>query len=133
VANIFSLTEAVSIALHGMVLISKSEKKMNVIQISEKIGASKHHVAKVFQRLVKDNFLGSTRGPSGGFHLKKQPKEITLLDIYQSIEGNIEIATCPTHSDVCPFKSCILGNVANNLTKTFKEYLEKTTLESLQN
>lgn len=128
-SKIVTLTEAASIALHGMILVAKAEKMANVLHIAELTGSSKHHVAKIFQRLVKDNFLESHRGPSGGFTLKKDPKDITLLQIYESIEGKIEITTCPLDKHICPFDKCIMDNVTTKMTTDFRKHLESNTLE----
>lgn len=122
-SKIFSLSEAGSIAIHSMVLIARSETKLNVVKIAELTGSSKHHVAKVLQRLVKDDFLVSNRGPHGGFGLKKSADEINLLEIYESIEGKIEITKCPMDNLICPFEKCILGNVVGNMTQNFKDYM----------
>ena len=73
-SKIVTLSEAASIALHAMVLITRSTEKLNVGQIAESIDSSKHHVAKVMQRLAKENFVASNRGPSGGFVLKMKPE-----------------------------------------------------------
>lgn len=127
-SKIFSLSEAGSIAIHSMVLIAKSENKLNVIKIAERTGSSKHHVAKVLQRLVKDDFLTSNRGPHGGFKLKRPAEEIDLLEIYESIEGRIEITECPMDNMICPFDKCILGNVIGNMTQNFKDYLQSQKL-----
>ncbi len=127
-SKIVTLTEAASIALHGMIIVAKSDKMANVVQIAELTGSSKHHVAKIFQRLVKDNFLDSHRGPSGGFSLKMDPKDITLLQIYESIEGRIEVTTCPMDKSICPFGKCIMDNVTRKMTVDFREHLQKHTL-----
>ncbi|MBW7847790.1 MAG: Rrf2 family transcriptional regulator [Bacteroidales bacterium] len=127
-SKIVTLTEGASIALHGMIIVARSGGKANVIQISEVTNSSKHHVAKIFQRLVKDNFLESHRGPSGGFSLKKDPSEITLLDIYESIEGKIEMTACPHDKLVCPFDKCIMNNVTYKMTVDFRDHLQKHTL-----
>lgn len=127
-SKIVTLTEAAGIALHGITIIAKSEKGLNVLEVADRIGSSKHHVAKVFQRLVKENFLGSTRGPSGGFVLKKKPEEIKLLDVYEAIEGKIDINTCPLEKKNCPFDSCILENITVKMTEQFRNYLESHTL-----
>lgn len=128
-SKVFSLSEAGSIAIHGMVLIAKAEDQMNVVKISERTGSSKHHVAKVFQRLVKDDFLISHRGPSGGFRLKKPASEISLLDIYESIEGKIEVSECPVSNPICPFSKCIIGGIITDMTQNFKTYLQSQTLD----
>lgn len=128
-AKIVTLSEAASIALHAMILIAKSDQLINVIKIAEITDSSKHHVAKVLQRLVKDNFVISQRGPSGGFLLKKKPTDITLLEIYESIEGKIEITSCPLGKQICPFDKCFMNNITTKMTKDFREHLDSHTLE----
>ncbi|WP_439185645.1 RrF2 family transcriptional regulator [Carboxylicivirga taeanensis] len=123
-SKIVTLSEAASIALHSMVLIARSETKLNVNQISEAIDSSKHHVAKVMQRLAKEDFVASNRGPSGGFILKQDPSEVSLLMIYEAIEGRVAIQSCPGDKRTCIIGSCMLGDLSKNMTKEFKEYME---------
>jgi Rrf2 family protein len=124
-SKLISLSEASSIAIHGIILIAGSEKAMNVNTIADTTGTSKHHVAKVMQRLVKEKIISSRRGPLGGFALNVKPEEITFLEIYETIEGKIEIANCPMDKHVCPFDKCILDNIASRMTLEFREYLGK--------
>ncbi|HRY99469.1 MAG TPA: Rrf2 family transcriptional regulator [Bacteroidales bacterium] len=121
--RVINLSEAGSIAIHSMVLIGKSEGMINVHSIAEQTGTSRHHVAKVLQRLVKEGFLRSLRGPQGGFRLNKDPEKITLLEIYQVIEGPLEVVPCPMERHICPFDKCIMSNVAARMTVDFKNYL----------
>ncbi len=127
-SKLVALSEAGSIAIHSMVLIAKSDKLLNVITISECTGSSKHHIAKILQRLVKVGFLKSTRGPSGGFLLDKNPQEIALLDIYEAVEGKIDTPTCPMDKLVCPFQKCIMDNLVNKLTTDFIDFLKGKSL-----
>jgi Rrf2 family protein len=129
-AHVIQFSEASFIALHGMVIVAQAKKDelINVIHISEKLNSSKHHVAKVMQRLVKDGFLNSHRGPSGGFTIKMKPDEITLLDLYESIEGKIDIGDCPLDNPVCKFDKCIFNNVTRKMTEDFVEYMSNETL-----
>jgi Rrf2 family protein len=129
-SKIFSLSEASSIAIHGMVLIARSDSGLNVIKITEFTGFSKNHIAKVLQRLVKNDLLKSVRGPAGGFSLKKNPEDITLLDIYESIEGPIDITECPLAYEICNYDKCVMGNVVNKMTLEFKKFLQEQTLRS---
>ena len=127
-AKIVTLSEAASIALHGMILVAKANKMINVVKIAELTTSSKHHVAKVFQRLVKEKFIDSHRGPSGGFTIKRDPAEITLLEIYEAIEGKIEVQECPMEKQVCPFDKCILNSVTKDMTNQYRDYLQGQTL-----
>ena len=129
-SKLVSLSEAASIGIHSMVLIARSEEKIiNVNRIAELTGASRHHIAKILQRLVKDKYLDSNRGPGGGFILNKEPSEINLLDIYECIEGQVEINECPLDRRICPFDKCITGNILNKITGELKSYLQKQTLD----
>lgn len=128
-AKIFSLSEAASIAIHSVVLIAQSDKTMNVKMIAERTGSSRHHVAKILQRLVKEDYLSSVRGPHGGFKLIRDPKDITLLEIYETIEGHLSISECPMDNPICPFDKCIMGNIVSEMTSRFREYLTENTLD----
>jgi Rrf2 family protein len=128
-SRLFTLSEAASIALHSMVLIARAEKGINVIRVSELTNTSKHHVAKVMQRLVKEGFVTSQRGPNGGFMLNVKPTELTLLDIYEAIEGKIQPATCLMENSVCPLDKCLMNNVTHRLTNEFMDYLRSQTLK----
>ncbi|MDP4209119.1 MAG: Rrf2 family transcriptional regulator [Bacteroidota bacterium] len=127
-SKLFNLSDAASIAIHAMVLVAKSKSPMNVVHIAEATSTSKHHVAKVMQRLVKDEFVVSQRGPSGGFQLKKAPADITFLDIYESIEGRIQITHCMFDTPVCPFSKCIMNNITQKMSQEFIDYLKGQTL-----
>lgn len=129
-AHVIQFSEAAFIALHGMVIVTQSDQKelVNVIKIAEKLNSSKHHVAKVMQRLVKDGYLNSQRGPSGGFTLKISPDKISLLELYETIEGKIEIGKCPLDHPVCKFEKCIFNNVTRRLTEEFVEYMRNEKL-----
>ena len=131
-AHVIQFSEAAFIALHGMVLVAqaKNGELVNVIQISERLNSSKHHVAKVMQRMVKEGYLNSHRGPSGGFTLKIPAEDIKLLDLYESIEGKIEIGDCPLDHPICKFDKCIFNNITKKMTEEFVEYMKNETLDN---
>lgn len=127
-SNIVNFSDAASIGLHCMIILSKSDKSLNAIQLSERIGNSKHHIGKVLQRLVKDGYLKSQRGPTGGFEVAIDPKEVTLYDIYSSIEGKARYKSCELTEKVCPYSKCIRDNVVSKLTNDFIAFMEGQTL-----
>ncbi len=127
--NIVHLSEAASIALHALIIIAKADKLVNVQAIADQTGSSKHHVAKVMQRLAKDNIINSSRGPSGGFRLNKPPQEITLLELYEAIEGKLVVQTCAADHKICPFDKCLLDNVTRQMTLNFKEFIQNQTVQ----
>lgn len=130
-AKIVSYSEAASIGLHGMLLVARAGETTNVQKIAEITKASKHHVAKVMQRLVKEGFLSSNRGPSGGFTLLMKPEDITLLMIYEAIEGKLKKTSCPNDHPICPLGGCILGTVVSDMSDLFRNHMENSRLSDL--
>jgi len=128
-AKLVHLSEASSLALHSMVLIAQANRHVNVNILANRMNASRNHLAKVLQQLVKYNFLKSVRGPSGGFVLNKPAAAITILDIYEAIEGQIDVSECPLDKQVCPFNKCLMGGLIRDVTMQFKEYFGSQTLE----
>jgi Rrf2 family protein len=127
--KLFSLSEAASIAIHSMILIAKNEGRSNVVYIAETMGFSKHHVAKVLQKLVKAELLKSNRGPAGGFSVNKPINEINLLQIYEIIEGKIVDHECFMEYHNCPFKACLLENVVSQMNHVLIDYMSNKTIE----
>ncbi len=130
-SEVVAVSEAVSLAFHGMGLLASGERK-SAKEMAEAVNVSEAHLAKVFQRLVREGLVGSTRGPKGGFELAKQPEEITLFDIYVAIEGAPKGDYCLLHKERCPFGKCIFGSLLGKMTREFVDYLKSTTLGDLQ-
>ena len=127
-ANIINFSDAASIGIHSMILIAKSEIPINAIQLSKVLGNSKHHIGKVLQRLVKDGFLSSYRGPTGGFYMEADPKTTTLYDIYESIEGKSNLKLCPDDKHICPVDKCVKKKVVKRLSDEFEIYMKSQKL-----
>lgn len=129
--KIVTISEAASLAIHAMVLIARSNKSLNVNLIAQQMGASRNHLAKVMQRLVKDGFVKSTRGPAGGFVLNKSPEEITLLSIFESIEGPVEFTGCPLDQKVCAIGQCLMEGVIEEATSLVINHFSQKKLSDL--
>jgi len=128
-SKVINFSDAASIGIHSLIVISKSENPINAIKLSEKIGYSKHHIGKVMQRLVKDGFLKSYRGPTGGFEMKKKPQDIRIYDIYRSLEGEVDMGECPHDVHICQVDKCIRNELIVKLSQEFVTYLQSRTLQ----
>ena len=130
-SDVIAVSEAVSLAFHGMGILVRSAR-MSAREMAKSVDVSEAHLAKVFQRLVKAGLVDSTRGPGGGFELARKPGDILLFDIYAAIEGIPEGSHCLLHKPRCPFRNCIFGSILGKMTEEFLDYLKNTTLEDIR-
>jgi len=130
-SKVVHISEAASIAIHSLAIIASSPEKLNSRQIAALTGSSLNHLSKVMQLLVKSNYLKSNRGPSGGFVLNRPASDITLLEVYEFIEGTIECQFCGIPEEKCPFVSCVFGFKAEKFSEEFTEYLSRTRISDL--
>ena len=129
-SNILKISDACSLALHSAVFLANNPGKLfSTGDISKKIHVSEAHLSKVLQLLAKNGIVKSIRGPKGGFSLAKIPENISLLDIYEIIEGPFTKTKCLLEKQVCKNNRCIFGNLLSLSEKQFKDYMKKSKLK----
>lgn len=73
----------------------------NASEISKELKVPKEFVAKILQRLTHSGIVTSKKGKSGGFTLKLNPKDIKIIDIIRSIDGNKAFEECVLGFEQC--------------------------------
>jgi len=131
-ANVLKISEAASLALHTMVYLAADDGRLATThQISEVLRVSEAHLSKVLQRLGKVGLVDSTRGPGGGFKLGKSGEQISLLEVYEAIEGPLTPTNCLLGTPICSGEKCILGGLLEDVNRRVKEYFAQTRLHEL--
>jgi len=132
-SNIFKVSQAASLAIHAMMLMASSHHKpLSTKEIALTMDASEAHLAKVLQRLGHVGLVKSERGPKGGFTLGKPADAITLLDIYEAIEGPFAVRTCLLGRPICDGgQKCFLGGLMQSIGEQVRRHLTGTRLSEL--
>jgi Rrf2 family protein len=60
--------------------------------ISERQAIPGRYLEQIFRRLRRAELVISKRGPGGGYTLARPPREITLRDVLEAVEGPLEAA-----------------------------------------
>ncbi|MBM4038240.1 MAG: Rrf2 family transcriptional regulator [Planctomycetes bacterium] len=124
--------EAASLGIHAAVILAgKPDVLVSARELAERLDASEAHLAKVMQRLGHTGIVDSTRGPKGGFALARPAGEVTLLEVYEAIEGAVEPAHCVFGTPVCGRKTCVFRGVTEELDARLRAYLAGATLADL--
>lgn len=131
-ADIVHISEAFNLALHALLaLAAQPNARCRTPDLAKKFGASSAHLAKVFQRLEQQGLVQGLRGPRGGFNLAVSPDSVSLLRIFEIIEGPWRKVTCLLKHPVCDGTQCALGPLINQISLDAYSYLAGTTLAAL--
>jgi Rrf2 family protein len=132
--QLLRISKAATLALHTTVLMAaKPEELLSTKNIAEILCVSENHLSKVLQRLTKTGIVSPVRGPKGGFQLSKPADKVSLLEVYEAIEGQLVSDKCLLSYPRCDGKMCILGDLLETVYSQVRDYLSKTRLTDLVN
>ena len=85
--------------------LKKVDSTTSIRELTERLHTPYFFMAKILQDLSRKGLLTSYKGPTGGFTLAKAPKDITLIDIIDAIDGEGILNEC-----VLGFPECSAEN-----------------------
>jgi Rrf2 family nitric oxide-sensitive transcriptional repressor len=89
------LTQHTDYGLRLMIVLARRQgEPISLPEFAAEQQLSYHHVAKVAQALVREGFLKSRRGRSGGVELARRPEEITVGEVVRVLERGLQLADC---------------------------------------
>ena len=131
-SSFVKISEGAALALHACALLAQHpDDYFPVKTLAERLQGSSAHLSKVMQRLAKTGLVTGLRGPKGGFYLARPASEITLLEIFQAIEGTIAPVDCVFDEPVCAWGHCLFRGMIPTLDQKFADYLQGTTLSAI--
>ena len=112
--------------------LNDSEKPRMIRDISESQHISEKYISRLIIELRKAGMVKSIRGSKGGYRISREPKEITLLDVVEVMEGPVSIVDCVSARDCCPrIASCVTREIWTELNSQIREALQKITLQEI--
>jgi len=128
--NILAFSEASNVAIHALAYLATLGPGIpaSATQIAKDISVSESHLSKVMQRLVREGMINSSRGAKGGFFFESDPMKITLLEVFETLEGSVQGGACLLGKPICTEKHCSLQRVSSKVADLVKEELAGTTL-----
>lgn len=131
--KILALSEANILSFHSMAIIAAAgDKGISAQKISDLTNCSRNHLFKVLEHLVRANLIYSTRGPLGGYHLKKSADDILLLEVFEAVNGKID------EDNICVGRNrheesfIFFQQLCQELTERYLNYLKKTRISELE-
>ena len=120
----YAIQSVLYIAVHG-----NDNGAVKVKEISETQEIPVHFLGKIMQNLVKHKILVSTKGPTGGFMLKEDKWNTTLLDIVEIIDGLDIFSQCGIGLKKCSdTQPCPIHNEYKVVKTRIRALLESRTI-----
>ncbi|HOF32593.1 MAG TPA: Rrf2 family transcriptional regulator [Spirochaetota bacterium] len=100
--------------------------------ISKREGISEKYLGQLIIQMKGTGFITSSRGKNGGYMLAKKPKDITLREIVEKLEGDICLVDCTKDNTECDRSTfCITREIWKKLSDDMASSLEKINLQTL--
>ncbi len=130
------LTRAGEYAVRCVVYLSNAGRDVLVSrkEIAAKADIPAQFLAKIAQELAKAGIIEIRQGVRGGFILIKDPQDITLLDIVETMIGEIYLNDCVCRPGSCDASStCSVHRVWQHARNQLRETLGSVTFDDLIN
>ena len=89
-------------------------------------------LAKIISQLSIAGLLHTSRGARGGVTLAREPKDITLLEVVEAIDGPIQLNECVGNTGACTFdESCPIKPVWCDAQDELVKRLQNTTFAQM--
>lgn len=119
-------------ALRILMYLGFTGRKATAEEIADAFDVSKDHLVKVIQQLVRDGYVQTLAGRSGGVQLARSPVEITVREVVERFEGRTGVLDCVGQPSVCPLEpGCQLRRLLIRAEAAFYDSLAQVKIADL--
>ncbi len=118
-------------AIH-YIAINEDRGAVSAKRIADEFHIPSELLAKILQRLAKQQLITSQNGPKGGYVLARRPVAISVGDVVRALEGPINIVNCLEASSDCPqMAHCNLRRPVQKIQAAISHVLDTMSLSEL--
>ena len=121
----FAVTAMVDLALHN------GHGPVTLAQISGRQKISLSYLEQLFGKLRRREIVESVRGPGGGYLLGRAMSALTVSEIIQAVDEQIDATQCGGKENCHDDKKCITHDLWASLNRHIFDYLGGVTLQQL--
>lgn len=88
------VTRKSDLAVRTLVALARSGERLKASALADHTGATPGFMPQVVSPLVRRGWVNSDPGPTGGYSLRVDPEDISVLDVIEAIEGATESGVC---------------------------------------
>lgn len=128
------ITRQADYAVRAVLYLARLEptQRAATSQVAQEQRIPPSFLAKIISQLSIAGLLHTSRGARGGVTLAREPKEITLLEVIEAIDGPILLNECVSINSTCTFDDdCPLRPVWCDAQEELVSRLKATNFQQL--
>lgn len=86
-------------------LAQEPGRRITTAEIEHDMQIPRAFLQRIIAQLAQSGLVQTFPGRNGGLQLTRPAKEITMRDVYESIEGPLLISECLPGDNFCPFET----------------------------
>ena len=128
------LTRAAEYAVRCVLYLSAQENGVVASRkdIAREMDIPDQFLGKIAQQLSRAGILEIVQGPKGGFRLLLSPDKMSLLDVVETVIGEIFLNDCLMRPDSCARShTCAVNKVWEKARNQLRDTLRESTFDKL--
>jgi Rrf2 family iron-sulfur cluster assembly transcriptional regulator len=110
---------------------SKEKKPLTLSLISERQNISLSYLEQLFTKLRHNGLVKSVRGPGGGYLLNKEMQDISISDIIEAVDENVDLRRCKGFANCNQGTKCISHALWCDVSDQIRTFLQNITLQKI--
>lgn len=122
-------------ALRMLSMLAENEGNLlSVRSAAESVDVPYSFARSIQHGLVQAGIIESLRGVRGGMRLKVDPKDLTIRQIVEAVQGPLVMNDCTAEDGVCPrMEGCYYHLLWVGAQELLRNYLDSVTLDDVIN
>jgi len=108
-----------------------STRPVTLDMISQRQNISLSYLEQLFAKLRKASLVKSIRGPGGGYLLNVDPIDVTLTEIIEAVDENIDLRRCHGSKNCLRGKQCLSHHLWCEVSDQIRGFLSSRNLQQV--
>ena len=110
---------------------NNSSRPVTLDMISQRQNISLSYLEQLFAKLRKASLVKSIRGPGGGYLLNINPVDVTLTEIIEAVDENIDLRRCHGSKNCLRGKQCLSHHLWCEVSDQIRGFLSSRNLQQV--
>ena len=108
-----------------------STRPVTLDMISQRQNISLSYLEQLFAKLRKASLVKSIRGPGGGYLLNVDPVDVSLTEIIEAVDENIDLRRCHGSKNCLRGKQCLSHHLWCEVSDQIRGFLSSRNLQQV--